>query len=124
MDEDAIFDLFSSFGPVTIKSMFGGKGIYSDGLIIALEVNDELLLKADLISAPDFEEAGSAQWTYDGKSKPIKMPYWSVPDEALDDTDVFAIWARKAKEAALRAPPKAPKKSAKKSAKNAAQKKP
>lgn len=102
MDNDAIHDLFAGLGPVTIKRMFGGKGIYFNGLIIALEVDDEILLKADKVSAPEFEAAGSRQWRYTGKSKPVDMPYWSIPDEAVDDPDAMAEWAKRAYEASLR----------------------
>ncbi|MCQ4629581.1 TfoX/Sxy family protein [Shinella sp. CPCC 100929] len=104
MDRDGIEEMFQALGPVTIKRMFGGKGIYHEGRILALEVQGEILLKADEESAADFSAAGSRQWYYDGKSgKPVKMPYWSIPDEALDDPDVMAIWVRRAYEAALRA---------------------
>lgn len=84
--------------------MFGGRGIYRDGLIFALEVGGELLLKADRQSAPEFAAAGSRQWSYEGKSggKPVAMPYWSIPDEAIDDPEEIAGWAEKAYAAARR----------------------
>jgi DNA transformation protein len=43
------------------------------------------------------ESEGSAQWTYsrDGK-KTTGMPYWRLPDAALDDPDVACDWARRA----------------------------
>jgi DNA transformation protein len=103
MDDDAIRDIFAGLGPVTIKKMFGGKGIYHGGLIVGLEVDGEVLLKADARSAPDFAAAGSTQWTYDGKKKPVAMPYWSIHDEAIDDPEELKRWTRKAFEAARRA---------------------
>lgn len=103
MERDAIEEMFQALGAVSIRRMFGGKGIYFEGRILALEVSGEILLKADLQSAPLFEEAGSRQWTYDGKSKPVKMPYWSIPDAAFDDPDEMAKWVRLADEAARRA---------------------
>ncbi|RCS24137.1 competence protein TfoX [Phyllobacterium salinisoli] len=104
MDNDDIRDLFSSLGPIAIKRLFGGKGIYFDGLIIAIEFRDEILLKADEISAPFFKEAGCIQWTYAGKnrSKPVAMPYWSLPEDALDDPDIMTEWASRAWQAAVR----------------------
>ncbi len=102
MDNDAIEDLFLALGPVAIKRMFGGKGVYFDGVIIALEVDGEILLKADATSAPEFEAAGSSQWSYSGKNKPVLMPYWTIPNEAVDDHETMAAWARKAYEASLR----------------------
>jgi len=104
MDRDGIEEMFQALGPVTIKRMFGGKGIYHQGIILALEYRGGILLKADGESAPDFEAAGSRQWTYEGKrGQPVRMPYWSVPDAAYDDPDEMAVWVRRAYEAALRA---------------------
>ncbi|MDP9591136.1 TfoX/Sxy family protein [Shinella oryzae] len=104
MDRDGIEEMFQALGPVTIRRMFGGKGIYHQGRILALDFRDEILLKADSVSAPDFEAAGCRQWTYEGKKgTPVKMPYWSVPEAAFDDPDEMAIWVRRAYEAALRA---------------------
>ena len=102
MDNAAIDDLFVGLGPVTIKRMFGGKGIYFNGLIIALEVDDEILLKADPISAPEFAAAGCRQWVYTGRNKPVEMPYWSIPEDAFDDPDIMTEWAKRAYEASLR----------------------
>ncbi|XKM42625.1 TfoX/Sxy family protein [Rhizobium ruizarguesonis] len=104
MDNAGIEEMFQGLGPVTVKRMFGGKGIYHLGRIIALEVRDEMLLKADETSAPEFAAAGATQLTYEGKNgKPVKMPYWSIPDEAYDDPDLMAKWVRLAYEASLRA---------------------
>jgi len=104
LDRDGIEEMFQALGPVTIRRMFGGKGIYHQGRILALDFRDEILLKVDSVSAPDFEAAGCRQWTYEGKKgTPVKMPYWSVPEAAFDDPDEMAIWVRRAYEAALRA---------------------
>lgn len=106
MDDDAIRDLFRSLSVISIRRMFGGKGIYSEGRIVALEVDGGILLKADDASAPRFREAGSRQWVYSGHRDraPVAMPYWSIPDDALDDQDAMDGWARLAFEAAGRAP--------------------
>ncbi|WDZ78406.1 TfoX/Sxy family protein [Ensifer adhaerens] len=102
MDNAAIEEMFETLGPVTIKRMFGGKGIYCQGVIFALEVDGEILLKGDEQTTPAFEAAGSRQWAYDGKGKQVKMPYWSIPDDAFDDPDEMARWVRLAYDAALR----------------------
>ena len=102
MDNADIDDMFAGLGPVTIKKMFGGKSVYFQGVILAIETDGEIFLKADSISAPQFEAAGSRQWSYDGKGKTVKMPYWTVPDAALDDPDELKNWTMLAYEAALR----------------------
>ena len=68
MDMTDIEEMFASLGPITIKRMFGGKGVYHRGRIIAVEVRGEMLLKADDLSAPEFESAGAKRWSYEGKA--------------------------------------------------------
>ena len=104
MDAEAIRDLFVEFGPVDIRRMFGGKGIYHRGVIIAIELRDEMMLKGDEELAAELEAAGCRRWIYAHRQsgRPVPMPYWTVPEEALDDPEEMARWARKSYEAGLR----------------------
>lgn len=103
MDTIAIEEMFEGLGPVGIRRMFGGKGIYHQGLIVAIELRDELMLKADAVSAPEFASAGARQWSYEGKKgKSVMMPYWTVPEDAFEDPDLMSKWTRLAYEAAIR----------------------
>ncbi|KAB0681804.1 TfoX/Sxy family protein [Aureimonas leprariae] len=113
MDEDLIRDLFTSEGPVSIRRMFGGHGIYLDGMIVAVDLRGDILLKADAETLPLFEAAGGRRWTYQREGRAsVAMPYCFLPSEALDDPDLMAIWARRAREAALRAATKPKKRKA------------
>lgn len=103
MDNAAIEEMFAAVGPVTIKRMFGGKGIYARGAIIAIETDGDIFLKADGQTVPGFQQAGASQWRYDGKGKPVFMPYWTIPDDAFDDPEVMAKWVTLAMEAGIRA---------------------
>jgi DNA transformation protein and related proteins len=103
IDQATVEEMFQSVGPVTIKKMFGGLGIYVRGTIVAIETDGEIFLKADAASAPQFSDAGARQWHYDGKGKSVSMPYWTVPDDAFDDPDIMAKWVSLAVEAGMRA---------------------
>ncbi len=85
MDDESLRDLLQDFGPISIRRMFGGKGIYHHGLIFALVVRDELLLKADELTIPEFLDAGATQWTYEGRhgGEPIAMPYWKRAERSF-----------------------------------------
>src|SRR3954447_13630922 len=74
-------DLFSELGPVSLRKMFGGQGLYHDGVIIGLVIGDELFLKTDAITRSAFEQAGGVPFTYLGKGKPVVMSYLSPPAE-------------------------------------------
>ena len=110
MDNAAVQEIFAGLGEVTIKRLFSGKGLYHHGLIVGAVMDGEVLLKADAASEPSFQSAGAIQWIYqypDGRT--IKMPYWTLPADALDDADQLAAWVKLAYAAAIRAPKQRPK---------------
>lgn len=90
-------------GHATARAMFGGFGIYLDGVIVALVAEDVAYLKADAINQPDFEAAGSQPFTYDGANRTVAMSYWEIPAEVLEDPEELRTWAAKARAASLRA---------------------
>lgn len=97
-----ITDLMAGLGPVSAKRMFGGAGIYADGLMFGLVIGDVLYLKADADTKRAFEAEGLGPFVYDGKSKPIAVNYWRVPDRLYDEPDEMCAWARIALDVARR----------------------
>jgi DNA transformation protein len=98
---DHVVDLLSPLGQASYRFMFGGYGVYVDGLMIAIVSADRLLLRADAENRPDYEARGIGPFQpYQGKSH--SMPFYAVPDEVMDDQDEFLEWARKALAATLR----------------------
>jgi DNA transformation protein and related proteins len=82
--------------------MFGGAGIYRDGVMFGLIAGNEIYLKADDETVARFREAGSRAFVYSREGKAATMSYWSLPDAALDDPDIVKTWADLAFAAALR----------------------
>ena len=103
MDADSLKALFEPFGPVTVRRMFGGSGIYAEGLCFAIEAGGEVYIKADALSQPTFSAAGSAPFTYAMNGKPKSMSYWRLPEIAHDEADELRRWAGIGLEAARRA---------------------
>ena len=95
-------DLFSELGPVVLRKMFGGQGLYHDGMIIGLVIGDELFLKTDAATVGAFEQAGGHPFVYQGKGKPVTMSYWLPPADAMESPQAMGPWARLAYEAAVR----------------------
>ncbi|QIG50776.1 TfoX/Sxy family protein [Nordella sp. HKS 07] len=99
-----IKEQLADFGPVSVRRMFGGAGIFRDGLMFALVADEMLYLKADAISQGDFEALALPPFSYDSKGgKRTVMAYWRAPEACLDDRDEMTEWAGKAYGAALRA---------------------
>jgi DNA transformation protein len=96
-------------GPVSIRNMFGGAGIYADGVMFAILADDTLYLKADGTTAPAFEAEGMGPFTYTPKDKAaVAMSYWEVPPRLLEEPDELAAWARDAHRIARRSKAKPP----------------
>ena len=105
-----VVDLMSSIGPVYAKGMFGGHGIYLDGLMFALVANGVLYLKSDKNTEDDYKDKGLDAFKYSKKGKEYKMSYYRAPEEALEDGDEMNLWANKAYNVALNAAAKGRKK--------------
>jgi DNA transformation protein and related proteins len=97
-------ELFEPVGGVSLRRMFGGIGVFKDGVMFGLVDDDILYLKADDATRPRFEAEGSEPWVYQGRHRAnVSTAYWRIPERLFDDTDEFAAWARTASEAAVRA---------------------
>ena len=108
--KDFAYELFGDLGDITIKSMFGGGGIYARGVMFALIADETIYLKVDDQSKPDFDDAGLPPFTFTFKNgREGSMSYHRMPDEAVDDPDLALEWGRKGLEAALRADAAKPK---------------
>jgi DNA transformation protein len=126
MDRDFLSELFSDFGPVTLRRMFSGFGISVDGTNFALALRAGLYFRADEQTIPQFQAEGSKPFQYQQRStaKVVTVnSYWELPARLFDDQEELAGWARAALAAAQRAalgkPPKTKKPARKKSAKKA-----
>lgn len=106
-------ELFAGFGSINVRKMFGGYGVYHQGLMFGLVINDTLYLKADGENLHFFTQNGLAPFTYMRNGKPTELSYRQAPDELLDDQDIAALWASRSYAAAIRG--KAAGKSARKS---------
>ena len=104
MDRDFLIDLFSDFGPVTIRPMFSGFGISADGTNFAMALRAGLYFRADEATVPQFEAEGSKPFQYQTRAKTVVVnSYWQLPARLFDDTEELSQWARAALGAAQRA---------------------
>ncbi len=96
-------DLLVLVAPVQVRAMFGGHGVYAEGVMFALLDDDELFLKADDACRERFVEAGCQRWVYQSPRGPMPTSYFRPPDEAHEDPEAMLPWGRLALDAALRA---------------------
>jgi DNA transformation protein len=98
-------DLFHAFGKITVRRMFGGEGLFVEGIIIGLVMKDQVYLKTDDETRKVFIAEKCTPFSFKKSGKTIATHYFAIPDRLHDDPEEFADWARRAERVA-RAEPK------------------
>ena len=103
VDVEFIHDLFQPFGAVSVRRMFGGAGLFADGVMFGLVSGGQIYLKADATTVICFEREQCEPFEYATKNgKRTLTSYWRLPDRLYDDADELAQWATQALTAARR----------------------
>ena len=89
---DYVLDQLSCWEGVSARRMFGGAGLYRDGLMFGLVADDVVYLRVDDSNREQFVQAGCAPFK-PYKAKPTLMPYYQVPGEVLERPEDLAMWA-------------------------------
>jgi DNA transformation protein len=91
---DYVLDQFSSWDEVSVRKMFGGAGLYCDGVMFGLIADDVAYLKVDESNREDFIRAGSSAFNpFPEKSKTYVMSYYEIPADVLEDRQLLSQWA-------------------------------
>jgi DNA transformation protein len=97
VDAEFIRELFSAFGAIYIRRMFGGADLYAGEVMFGLVSDDLIYLKADEVTATAFARENCVPFQYTAKNgRRAVMSYWRLPDRLYDDPDELAQWARQA----------------------------
>jgi DNA transformation protein len=82
-------------GRVTGRRMFGGVGVYFDGIFFALIDDGVIYFRTSDTMRPRFEAEGSRAFSYMTKNGPAALvSYWRLPERLLDDPEELCDWAR------------------------------
>ena len=87
----------------TSRRMFGGLGIFHDGLMFALVADDRLFFKTDDSNLGDFQAAGTDPFAYEKSGRKTSTGYHEVPAEVIEDAEQLTDWARRSIDVAVRA---------------------
>ncbi len=85
----------------TARRMFGGTGLFWQGIMFALVAGDTLYFRTDQRNRPDYEALGLTPFKPWEDRKVVLKAYYPVPEETIEDADELTLWARKAIDAAL-----------------------
>ena len=92
-----VIDQLAGWGEVSARRMFGGAGLYCDGVMFGLIADDVADLKVDDSNREDFIRAGSSAFNpYPEKAKSAVMSYYEIPADVLEDAELLGKWAERA----------------------------
>jgi DNA transformation protein len=97
-----VYDILEGVSSITSRRMFGGWGIYKDGVFFALIAGDELYFKASDMTLQKYKNADSRPFTYSKKDKMVSLSYWLVGEEILENKETLMEWVEEAVEAQKR----------------------
>ncbi len=85
-----VYDLLGDAQGVSSRAMFGGWGLYKDGVIFGIIVGTELYFKVGSENQALFEQMGSHPFQYSRSNrKKITMAYWFVPEKVMEDREAL-----------------------------------
>jgi DNA transformation protein len=90
-----VIDQLEALGPVRYKRMFGGAGLYFEGLFFGLIADDILYFKVDDSNRADYEVEGMGPFKPFPDKKEV-MQYYEVPIDVLENKETLRNWAEKA----------------------------
>lgn len=103
-DLDYLAELFEPVGNVRIRRMFGGQGLFRDGLMFGLVAGEAIYLKVDDTTRPAFEGEGCGPFVYGSKNgRETSLGYYRLPERLLDEPEELRDWALAAIDVAIRA---------------------
>lgn len=82
-----VFDLLEEMGGIKSRAMFGGWGLYKDGMIFGIITEGSLYFKVDETNKEEYKNFGSRPFTYQNKGKEYAMSYWLIPEEIMEDRE-------------------------------------
>jgi DNA transformation protein len=104
MTPDDLIDLFSEFGPITLKRAFSGYAISADGVNFAMALKSGLIFRVDDETVQRYEAEGCKPFQYTTRARTVVVQSYRVlPERLYDDPEELAVWAREAVGAAHRA---------------------
>ena len=107
---DFVVEQLAALPRLSSRRMFGGVGLYADGLFFGLIDDDVLYLKVDDTNRPDFERLGMSRFQPFADRPDKSMSYYTVPADVLEDAEQLCEWARRSMAAAVRSGPRRPRK--------------
>jgi DNA transformation protein len=100
---DYVLEQLAALGALRSNRMFGGVGLYADGLFFGLIDDDTLFFKTDETNIADYRERNMPRFMPFPERPEAALGYHQVPADVIEDAETLVAWARKSVAVALAA---------------------
>lgn len=90
---DFILDQLGGLGQVNCRQMFGGYGLYRNGVFFGILHTDRFYFKTDARSQAGYLARGMNPFTLNAKQ--TLKSYYEVPVFVIEDANEMRVWAKK-----------------------------
>lgn len=99
---DFVLEQMASIPGVSKRAMFGGFGIYREGLMFALIADESLYFKANDFLADEFIALDLPPFEFQSKGKSMTLKYYRAPESVFEESEWMQHWSDKAYQCAVR----------------------
>ena len=87
-----VIDQLGRWGEVQVRKMFGGAGLYCDGVMFGLIADDVAYLKVNDSNREEYVQAGSCPFQPFPDKQMVMTSYYEIPPGVLENPDELARW--------------------------------
>jgi DNA transformation protein len=102
--KDYLFDVLAPLGKIEMSRFFGLGGIKVEGQLIGFVDEEKIYFRTDAETRDAYLSEGGEPFSFYKGKELIVTSYVTIPDRLIDDPEEMVAWARRAREAALKAP--------------------
>jgi DNA transformation protein len=94
LDPRRFDDLFSAFGPITLRRFFGGEGICAADIMFGMVFSERLYFKTNGETRKAFLAEGCEPFTFEKSGETVVTGWYALPDRLYDDPEDLARWTK------------------------------
>lgn len=89
---ERVLTLLTPHGDIRARAMFGGHGLYLDGMMFALIAGERLYFKTDAETRPRFARTGSKPFSFLRAGKEMVTSYYETPPRTINSARAIMPW--------------------------------
>src|SRR2546426_1119488 len=101
--KEFVRDQLCALPDLRVKAMFGGYGFYQADRFFGILIAGRLYFRTDERTRRNYQQRGMGPFSYEKAKRTMRMRYFEVPPEILENREELVTWANRAARIAITA---------------------